>query len=145
MLQKYKPGVPRKWLLLLSGIVWSGTGVLLSFFAYRWFPELTYIQIVSAVIVGILLGSVIAYFGFSIVAKKNIKRILDYSGIVCVFAFQEWKSYILIAFMMTMGIYMRTTGIIPKFLLAPMYIGIGLALFLTSFLYYQSFTKEPAG
>ena len=144
MLHKYKPGVPRKWLLLLSGIVWSGTGILLNFFAYRWIPELTLIQIEIDVAAGILLGSIIAYFGFSLVAKKNIKRILAYSGRVCVFAFQEWKSYILIAVMMTMGIYMRTTGLIPKYLLAPVYIGIGLALFLTSFLYYKIFSAEPA-
>lgn len=145
MIHKYKPGVSRRWLLLLSGIVWSATGVLLNFFAYRWIPELTVTQLEIDVVSGIILGSIIAYFGFSLVAKKNIRRILDYSGLVCVFAFQEWKSYILIAVMMTMGIYMRTTGLIPKFLLAPIYIGIGLALFLTSFLYYQSFTREPAG
>ena len=145
MFQKYKPAVSRKWLLLLSGLVWSGTGVLLNFFAYRWFPELTFGQAVSAAVAGIALGSVIAFLGFSKVAKKNINRILSYSGLVCVFAFQEWKSYILIAVMMTMGIYMRSSGIIPKFLLAPMYIGIGLALFVTSFLYYQSFTRELAG
>ncbi len=142
MIHKYKPGVSRRWLLLLSGIVWSGTGILLNFFAYRWIPELTVFQFEIDVVAGIILGTIIAYFGFSLVAKKNIRRILDYSGRVCVFAFQEWKSYILIAVMMTMGIYMRTTGLIPKFLLAPVYIGIGLALFLTSFLYYKIFSQE---
>ena len=145
MFQKYKPAVSRKWLLLLSGLVWSGTGVLLNFFAYRWFPELTFGQAVSAAVAGIALGSVIAFLGFSKVAKKNINRILSYSGLVCVFAFQEWISYILIAVMLTMGIFMRSSGIIRKFLLAPMYIGIGLAFFVTSFLYYQSYTRELAG
>jgi ATP/ADP translocase len=51
--------------------------------------------------------------------------------------------YFLIVFMMSMGIFMRTTNFIPKYLLAPMYVAIGLALFLGSFVYYKSlFTKE---
>ena len=37
-----------------------------------------------------------------------------------------------------LGIFIRTTGLIPKIILAPMYIGIGTALFLASFKYYKN-------
>ncbi len=137
-----KPAVHKHKLLILSGIVWSATGIFLTFLAYRWFSELTINEIDIALGGGILLGIIIAWFGFSKVALKNIRRILDYDKHVCVFAFQEWKSYVLIAFMMSMGIYMRTSGLIPKNLLAPMYIGIGTALFLSSFLYYIHYQKN---
>ncbi|WP_456408050.1 hypothetical protein [Caldithrix abyssi] len=144
MIEQLKPGLPRKWLLLFSGIIWSGTGIMLNFLALRWIVEFNLSQIIFVITAGILLGSAIARFGFSMVANKNIKRILAYTGHVCAFAFQEWKSYVLIAVMMTIGLFMRTTELIPKFLLAPLYMGIGFALFLASFLYYQSFFREPA-
>ncbi|MCJ7802407.1 MAG: hypothetical protein MUP82_08645 [Candidatus Marinimicrobia bacterium] len=112
---KLKPAVNRKWLLVISGLMWSGVGIF------------------TSVIIGLLAGLTIARFGFGNIANKNVGRILSYPKHACVFAFQEWKSYILIAVMMGMGIYLRTTGLVPKFILAPLYIGIGTALFLSSF------------
>ena len=144
-MHRLRPAVHKNVLLIVSGLLWTGVGILLNFLASRWLSDYGIWTDIEIILVGIVAALVIAVFGFSKIAEKNINRILGYKKKVCLFAFQEWKSYILIAFMMTMGIYMRTTGLIPKFLLAPMYIGIGLALFLTSFLYYQSFTKEPVG
>jgi hypothetical protein len=90
------------------------------------------------IIIGLLAGWSIARFGFGNIANKNVNRILAYQKNACIFAFQEWKSYILIAIMMSLGILLRTTELIPKFILAPMYIGIGTALFLASFKYYRN-------
>ena len=91
---------------------------------------------------GILLGLAIAFWGFSIVVRKNIKRINAYKNAVCVFAFQEWKSYVLIVVMMSIGIFLRNTTLIPRQLVAPVYVGIGLALFIDSFMYYNSFFES---
>jgi len=41
--------------------------------------------------------------------------------------------------MMSMGLIMRSTELIPKFILAPVYVGIGLALFLAAFVYHKEF------
>jgi hypothetical protein len=72
------------------------------------------------------------------VAIKNIKRIdLIVSERPCIFAFQEWKSYPLVAVMISMGIYLRKYSLFPKSLLAIMYIGIGGGLFLSGFKYFQ--------
>ncbi|WP_456442898.1 hypothetical protein [Caldithrix abyssi] len=118
--------------------------MMLNFFALRWIVEFNLSQIIFVVTAGLLLCGAIARFGFSTVANENIKRILAYSGHVCAFAFQAWKSYVLIAVMMSIGLFLRTTELIPKFLLAPLYMGLGLALFLVSFLYYRSFRRETA-
>ncbi len=143
MLNKFKPSVSKKCLILISGIMWSGVGILLNWFAYRWVPEFHQWQIIFAYSIGILAGLIIAKFGFSKLAKKNRDRIMGYPEKVCVFAFQRWQMYFLIVVMMGMGIFMRTTNFIPKYLLAPMYVGIGLALFIGSFVYYKTlFTKE---
>jgi len=139
MLKKIKPQVNKKWLIMVSGMMWSGVGLLLIWIASKWFVTFDSWQITLALIVGPLLGLAIAYFGFRNLAKKNADRILAYPERVCIFAFQRWQMYILIVVMMSMGIFMRTTSFIPRFLLAPMYIGIGSALFLSSFVYYRRY------
>ena len=59
-------------------------------------------------------------------------------GKKCLFAFIPWKSYITIGIMITMGILLRHS-MIPKKDLAILYIGIGLALFLSSIKYLKVF------
>jgi len=143
MLNSFKPSVKKKCLILISGLMWSGVGVLLNWIASKWLLDFEQWQIIFTYIVGILMGLIIASFGFRKLAKKNSDRIMGYPEKVCVFAFQRWQMYILIVVMMSMGFFMRTTTLIPKHLLAPVYVGIGLALFLSSFVYYKSlFTKK---
>ncbi len=137
-----KPAVKRHWLLLISGFVWSIVGVFLIRIAFRWIPHFLLLEKILTLSSGILLGLAIALWGFSIVVRKNIKRISAYKNAVCVFAFQEWKSYILIIVMMGMGIFLRNTTLIPRPLVATVYVGIGLALFIDSFLYYKSFFES---
>jgi len=133
-----KPAVNRKLLLILSGIMWSGVGILLNSFAFRWLQEYQGWPVTVSVLCGIVLGISIAFFGFRKVAATNIKRILEMPEYSCVFAFQKWQSYILIVVMMSMGIFLRTTNIFPRLYLAPVYIGIGSALLISSIKYYRT-------
>ena len=126
---KFKPAVHRKWLILISGLMWSGVGIFLNILAFGWFKTLNNTQILLSILIGLLTGWVIYHFGSGNLEIKNINRILAYQNHACIFAFQEWKSYILIAIMMSIGIFMRTTGLLPKYLLSSMYIGIGIVLF----------------
>lgn len=135
---KLNPRVDRKWLIIISGLMWTCVGIFLNILAYGWFNSFDSNQVILSIIIGILAGWVIAHFGFGNLANKNVRRILAYPNKVCIFAFQEWKSHILIAFMMSLGLFIRTTGLIPKIILAPLYIGIGTALFLASFKYYRN-------
>jgi hypothetical protein len=141
-MQILRPAVHKKWLIFASAIMWSGVGVLLNWIATKWLSEFEQWQIIFTYSLGILAGLIIAKFGFSKLAAKNRDRIMGYPEKVCAFAFQRWQMYILILFMMGMGIFMRTSGLIPKFLLAPVYVGIGLALFIGSFVYYKNFFSK---
>ena len=132
-----KPAVNRKWLLVISGLIWSGVGIFLNILAFGWLKSFNKMQIII-ITIGLLAGWSIARFGFDKISNKNVNRILAYPKHACIFAFQEWKSYILVAIMMSLGILLRTTELIPKFILAPMYIGIGTALFFASFKYYKN-------
>ncbi len=57
------------------------------------------------------------------------------------FAFIPWKSYLIVAVMVIMGGVLRYS-MIPKRELAILYIGIGLALILSSVRYIRIFYKE---
>ena len=132
-----KPGVKNIWLYLLAGVVWLGAGLLLISFAYRWFALAPLTISIWLIVAGLILAAGIYSFGFSKLAKKNIQRISAIAGEkTCLFAFQEWTSYPLVAFMMSLGIYLRVYSPFPKLLLAAMYLGIGGALSSASLHYF---------
>jgi len=79
-------------------------------------------------------------FGFSKIARKNINRVCRYPDKVCFFAFQEWKSYLIISVMAPLGIFLRHSSL-PRQYLAVIYITIGLALFLSSLHYYLQLSR----
>lgn len=135
---RWKPAVAVRWLYLLSGLMWSGVGVLLCSRAASWLVSAGELTALAAALVGLMLAFAIARWGFCRVAAKNIRRIAQMSGSVCLFAFQSWQSYLLVAFMMSLGLGLRHSPL-PKEYLAILYVGIGGALFLASGSYYQRF------
>ncbi len=115
--------------------MWSGVGGYLVFLAYGWLKALPSLRTVLLAIAAVLFALVIYRFGFSNLAKKNIKRISLLEGRVFIWAFQSWQSYIIIPVMIGLGIFLRNSPL-PKQYLAIMYIGIGGGLFLSSLHYY---------
>ncbi len=134
-----KPAVPKRWLFLISGVLWSVVGLMLNRFAVHWMIDVTQNQVWIIALSGSIIGLLIAFFGFRHISKLNIDRIARMPDPVCVFAFQEWENYLLVIVMMSIGIILRTVSFIPKLLLAPFYIGIGLALILSGLPYYRAF------
>jgi hypothetical protein len=139
--ERWKPALPRIWLYLLSGLMWSAVGLMLCFLAYGWLLQVEVLNALLLAAAGVLLGTAIYRFGFLGLAIKNINRIQLLPAKACLFAFQEWKSYPLIAVMIALGITLRHSPI-PKPYLAVLYIGIGLGLFLASLHYYLSLVKR---
>jgi len=136
--QKIKPSIDKKWLHLTAGLMWSGVGIFLCSLAYGWLVPVDIIPTLLLALSGVLLAIVIYKFGFSKLAKENIYRIIDLPAKKpCIFAFQSWTSYPLVAVMISLGIFLRTSSLIPKPYLAAMYLGIGSSLFLASFHYYH--------
>lgn len=136
-IKKYTPSVPKYYLLLFSGLMWMFVGIILNRLAYQWLIQDSLTKSLIFASSGLILGLVINLFGFSRVAVTNIKRIAEKPGKSCAFSFLSWKSYILVAFMMTLGITLRNSEI-PKTYLSILYIGIGTGLFLSSFAYFKS-------
>ncbi len=133
--------VTKKILMFIAGLMWLLVGVMLLNYARLWLSlESGKIMILYSG-AGVLSALIIHHFGFLRVADKNLQRIFSMKERVSVFSFLTWKSYILIAVMITMGITLRHSAI-PKKYLAVLYIGIGLALALSSIRYIRFFIKE---
>ncbi len=143
-IEELKPGISRSWLLLFSGLLWSLVGIMLCRQAVIWFLSSGHVSHwwVSLVSLGGI--SVVYQFGFKKIALKNIHRIRLLPALSCAFAFQSWKSYILIGFMISLGIFFRESGLIPIYILAFIYLIIGGSLFISSLhFYHHIFRKAP--
>lgn len=139
-MRKINPVVPKHWLLLIAGLMWSGVGILLSCFAITWLAKALSMASILLGLFGVGISIFANRYQFSKLARKNIRRILGLNPKACVFAFQAWSGYLIIAVMMTGGMYLRSTAI-PKPYLAVIYAAIGGSLLQASLHYYTHFAR----
>lgn len=141
-LRNFTPGVRKNWLQFTAGLIWLGVGIMLIGFASRWLKPVVFPTMLWLILAGCLLAITIYFFGFSKMANKNIKRICQLEGEkICLFAFQRWTSYPLVAFMISLGIYLRAYAPIPKPELAILYLGIGGGLSMSSTHYFTQIAR----
>lgn len=142
-LERFNPVLPKRWLLILAGLMWSAVGIMLLNYAVSWLAIQFSTASVLLGILGIVL-SVVAYrLLFLKIARTNIDRILALKEKACLFSFQAWKGYLIIVVMITTGILLRHS-VIPKPYLAVLYTTIGAALALASISYYTQFLFSPS-
>lgn len=128
--------VKKRTLLLIAGIVWFIAGFnivrlgLLSYFLIQshWY---TYI---SSVIIFILFGMM-----FLKMSTKHTKRIVSYEDYRPFWHFFDLKAYIIMAFMMSMGIGFRMLGIFSNIFVAYFYSGLGSALVLAGVVFIRNY------
>jgi uncharacterized membrane protein len=137
---KYDPAVDKKFLVALSGIIWTVVGLALCTLAVKWLSQTPAKSVLVLGLAGIILSLLIHHFGFLKIVDKNIARIMAKEGKVCIFGFQPWKSYLLIMVMIVMGMTLRNSTV-PKPYLAIIYIGFGGAMLLSSLRYHRIFIK----
>ena len=138
--EKFKPAVPRNYLLAIAGVMWSAVGLILCWRSYVWLKETHGVSALLLALLGIIFALIVFQFGFSRIARKNIDRIYHSHENACIFSFQAWKSYLIIVVMISLGIFLRRSPI-PRQYLAVVYLTIGCALFLSSLLYYSRVWK----
>lgn len=131
--------VKKNTLLLIACFVWTAAGfniLRIGIMAYTSYLSLLNI-ILSAAVFGIF-----QYFIFGRLVKKHTKRISDYEDEKHFFLkFFDLKSFIIMAFMMTGGIYLRTSGLGPERFIAVFYSGLGAYLFLAGILFGINYFK----
>ncbi len=129
LLESLKPGVPRPVLFFGAACAWLTAGTILVVRgeqALAGNAPLTLCGIAGGVLFFLLL--------FRHIAGRHIVRI---RGIVharpCFFSFLDWRGYALMALMISGGIFLRSSGILPPLLLGTFYVGMGTPLVISSF------------
>jgi hypothetical protein len=128
--------VGRAGLYAIAGVIWTAVGLLLLTYAAGWLAPVSLPLELGLIAAGLVVAAVFVRFVFAGIVRKNIARIEDGPARASAFAFQGWRSYLVTAFMIGLGIVLRHSAL-PKPGLAVMYEGIGLALLLTSLLYHR--------
>ncbi|MGA2401364.1 MAG: hypothetical protein ABSG91_06625 [Syntrophobacteraceae bacterium] len=139
-----KPSVRRNWLVFAAGVVWLSVGIGLIAVACYWLYHSAWPLSLVLAAVSPALGLIVYYFGFSRIVKKNLKRIGGKPEVVCLFAFQGWRSYFLILIMMLMGYGLRHLPL-PGYVAAVIYFTMGSALCFGSSLYFRQFSAGNGG
>lgn len=131
--------VKKNTLLLIACLVWTAAGfniLRIGIMAYTGYLSAFNI-ILSAAVFGIF-----QYFIFGKLVRKHTKRITDYEEEKHFFLkFFDLKSFIIMAFMMTSGIYLRTSGLGPERFIAVFYSGLGASLLLAGILFGKNYFK----
>ena len=134
-LEKLKPAVSKYWLMALAGLMWSVVGIMLCRLAFIWLRVIPWHWALPLGSLGLITALTAYRFGFSKIALKYIARLCLLPDKTCIFAFQAWKSYLIIIFMIVLGVTLRHSPI-PRHFLAVIYATIGGALFFSSFHFY---------
>jgi len=127
-LLRFKPGVSIKTHLFLAALIWSVVGfflltngfILISLKSQLWYA-----------VVGLILGTAKTFFILDRVAQKNVKRIREFEDKVCIGSVYSWKTWLLVAGMIVLGRFLRTT-VLPGEVVGLIYTAVGWALMLAS-------------
>jgi hypothetical protein len=134
--RKYTPAVAHHWLLLVAGLLWSSVGIAICIAASFWLSHAPWPESGGIAVLGFGAGVLVYRFGFSVIARKNIMRIAQKPERVCLFAFQAWRSYLLVVIMVALGFALRQSHL-SRLVLAVIYLIVGTGLVLSSTLYYR--------
>jgi hypothetical protein len=133
-----KPAVPKRTLLFVAAAVWTFAGCML---LYRGFKIVdTTSPWLWLILPGSLAAGVLFYLKlFSGISLKHTRRILSLpEERPCVFSFFNFRSYLMMALMITMGVTLRTTGWLSPSWLSILYLVMSLPLLISSFRFYYT-------
>jgi len=136
IIQKIKPGVPKRYLMFLAAIIWTFAGGMLLFRGSLFLqqsPQYFWLKISFSAIGGVLFYVLM----FSKISLKHARRIQNLKQEKpCLFSFFNVRSYILMSVMISMGIFLRKSGLVPVSYLSVLYVTMGIPLFTSAFRFY---------
>lgn len=136
ILERLKPGIPKRYLLFVAALMWTFAGGMLFFRGFSMlflFPRMLLIKIIGSLSAGLVFYKMM----FSKISLKHTQRILKIEiEKPCFFSFFNFRSYIMMIVMISMGITLRTTGIVPIEYLSILYVTMGIPLTLSAVRFY---------
>lgn len=131
--------VKRNTLLLIACFLWCAAGFNILRVGVLAYPD--YLGIVNFAS-SLIVFAVFQLFIFGKLVKKHSTRIAGYEEERHFFLkFFDVKSFVIMAFMMTGGIALRSSGVVPKRFIAVFYTGLGASLLLAGVLFGVNFGK----
>lgn len=133
--------VKKRTLLAIAGIVWIIAGINVSrvgIIAYLLMGKISIHPFLSLL--------VFAIFGamFFQMSKKHLSRIRLYKERTRPFwHFFDLKSYLIMVFMMSLGIWLRSSSLVSSEFIAVFYTGLGFALILAGISFWGMYFKYP--
>ena len=132
--------VKRTTLLLLACLVWSAAGFNILRIGLSAYPPY---RSVLNFLLSALVYAVFQKFIFGRLVKKHTTRIHSYEEELYFFLkFFDGKSFAIMAVMMSGGIGLRVSGLVPERLIAVFYTGLGASLLLAGLLFGGHFGKS---
>lgn len=138
-LLRCKPGVSVRTHLFLAGLIWSVVGF---FLLTNGMIFILHGEKIWLAAVGFVLGTVKTFYVLDRVARKNITRIKEFEEKVCIGSVYSWKTWLLVAAMIGLGRFLRTT-VLPAEIIGLLYTAVGWALMLASRLMWQEWHRNP--
>lgn len=138
-----KYGVTKNTLLITAGIVWLLAGInILRIGISCWINDSHYwfFKVCEATIVFLLFFGLI----FHKLYKKHTHRISQKKAKNCPFSFFDVKGWIIMAFMITIGILTRTLHLLPEAFIAVFYTGLSVALITNRYPIYMVLVEKQA-
>ena len=134
--------VQKQTLILIAGIVWAIAGfniVRIGLVAYQgnftWWRALLSVAVYA----------VFQIFIFGKMVGKHTNRILQYEEErQNFFRFFDTKSYLIMVFMMMLGIGLRVSGVVPNGFIAYFYTGLGASLLTAGVLFIVRYVRVRA-
>ena len=141
-LEKIKPGVKKRTLLLIAGCAWSiAGGILIS----RSLSHLISVNhhLTMEIGTGIVFGSLFYLLLFARISKKHITRInLIEIDNPCFFSFFNFRSYLLMAIMISGGITLRLSGLVNPEIIYTFFLCMGIPLLVSAWRFFYSYAKN---
>jgi len=128
--------VNNRALLLIAGMVWViAGGNILRIGILTWLSDSQHwlFKVVEATIVFLLFFNLI----FKRLYIKHTKRISDKNDKSCPFSFFDFKGWIIMIFMITLGIVVRRFQLLPNSFISVFYTGLSIALIITGLLFFR--------
>lgn len=137
---RLKPGVPKRHLLIVAAFVWLFAGGFLAFRGIRSIPPgaWQWWKVAIALAGGIVFFRVL----FLRVSSKHIRRINSLEILrPCVFSFFDFRSYLMMVLMITMGVTVRKWHLISQGAISYFFITMSVPLVISAFRFLLAWKK----
>jgi hypothetical protein len=142
-MHRFKPGVPKRYLLLMAAFAWTAGGSILGVRGVLWLAANESFFTIH-VAIAFLLGLGFFQLVFSKVSLKHIRRIHAIEIVrPSLFAFFDLKGYVMMIGMISLGVFLRSSKLVNPEILYNFYVLMGTPLLVSALRFYYAFFRYP--